>query len=325
MDVIGGMFKKVPKRKGGFIKEICVNCGMTVIDPSGRYEFGDMFDSGVAGAVYEVRDTKTGNVLAGKIYDPHYGKSEVQERRFLREADCLERLAHPNIVGFHDFIDVTKNGEGTMCIMIDYIDGECFFYTLRREKCLDDKKLAEITKQLARSLDHSHGEGILHRDVKSENIVMRKDGENVVLVDFGIAHVMTNDSGMIEGGREEVYVEDNPDVELEYHRGTHQYAAPESVGLKKQDHRTDLYSLGVIMYRGTMGFLPFDGEDSEHLLRRVASEEPLPFEVASKLVRRGRLPPSTLEPVVMKLLSKDPDDRYQSGEELCNGLDKALA
>jgi serine/threonine protein kinase/tetratricopeptide (TPR) repeat protein len=216
--------------------------------------------------------------------DPSFGQ------RFFREAKIVSQLMHPNIVTVHD-AGVHK---GSYYLSMEYIDGHDLKY-LRKKLTLAQK--ISVVKDIARALDYAGSKGFVHRDIKPENIMFRTGDNSAVLTDFGIARAVKTDLAVTQTGTA---------------IGTPHYMSPEQAKGKSVDHRSDLYSLGVVFYQLLTGRVPYDGESAVAIgIKHIT--EPLP-----KLP--GSL--SQLQPLLNGLLAKSPDDRYQRGGEFLQDLDE---
>ena len=292
-----GLFPGMPRRDFGLGRGDVVN---------DRYEIDKMMGEGGMGAVYEVRDRHLGQKMALKVLHAALQTHDKAVRRFQREARAAATMNHPNICRVSDF-GVTP--EGIAYLVMEHLDGVDLFDMLVKERFMRPKRVIPIAAQIAGGLGHAHGHGIIHRDLKPENVFLvagMPPPDYIKVLDFGIAKMAHGDEGPRLTATGEVV-------------GTPEYLSPEQAGGRTVDHRCDLYSLGIILYRMLAGRLPFQDSNKLRLVRRQVSEAPQPF---STLVLPQQVPPQ-LEAVVMRLLEKEPDRRYQTSEEVQRALAEA--
>lgn len=240
--------------------------------------------------VYLAIQESFGREVALKVLSPHLADDEEFSKRFLREARIVSQLNHPNIV---TVFDAGKHGKYNYMSM-EYIPGE----DLRQIK--DDvsrKEALRIVKDVARALDYAGNKGVVHRDIKPENIMIHKTDNRVILMDFGIAHGDDITHGMTQTGKA---------------IGTPHFMSPEQTKGLKVDHRSDIYSLGVVLYQLLAGHLPFDADSAVAVgIKHLTAPIPL---------LPGGL--EIFQPIVNHCLSKQPEHRYQKAAELIAALDK---
>jgi len=260
----------------------------------GRYQILRKLGAGGMANVYLAEDQELGRRVAIKILNDRHANDEQFVERFRREAKNAAALSHPNIVSIYD----RGEAEGTYYIAMEYLDGRSLKELILSRGDPPIAVVVEYTRQILDALRFAHRHGIVHRDIKPHNVLV--DGEGRVKVtDFGIARAGA--SQMTEAGSIV---------------GTAQYLSPEQARGGDVDQRSDLYSLGVLMYELLTGEVPFSGDT--------------PVEIAMKHLSRTPEPPSTIRPdvsreldmVVMRSLAKDPDDRYQNAEEMAADLDR---
>ena len=255
------------------------------------------------GTVYRVEQTVMRKIMGMKILHQDLCRHEHAVRRFEREARAASLLEHPNCVTVSDF-GVTENGSLYLCM--EYLPGKDLFDTLRECRTFSQERVVHVTQQICAGLAEAHHQGVIHRDLKPENVFLIKQRDSrdfVKLLDFGIAKILGAEEGRALTAVGTVF-------------GTPEYLAPEQGVGRPVDHRADLYSVGVIMYRMLVGHLPFRGGDKRALIQRQINEPPMPF----RLLDMRQEVPESLEKVVFKLLAKNADDRYQTAEEVQEAL-----
>lgn len=263
---------------------------------AGRYEITEELGRGGMGVVYKAKDTKLKRTVALKFLPPELTHiSEVKER-FMREAQAAAALDHPNICTVYEFDET----EEKTFISMAYIEGQ----SLRKRiesGLLNLDEAINIAIQTAEGLQEAHKKGVVHRDIKSANIMVDKRGQAKIM-DFGLARVTGGTLVTKEGTT----------------MGTIAYMSPEQARSEKVDHRTDIWSLGVVLYEMISGQLPFKGEHDQAVMYSILNEE---LEPITNL--RSEIPMS-IEQVVGKALEKNPDERYQHTEELLDDLKAIL-
>ena len=260
----------------------------------GRYEITGELGKGSMGVVYRAHDPQIGRDIALKVLRPDRVSSEDFVQRFMKEARAIGRMSHPSIVTVYD----VGEDQGTVYIAMEFLEGVPLnAYT--REKALTMDEIAGIGIQVAESLDYAHTRGIVHRDIKPQNIMVAPGGR-VKLTDFGIAHIEDPEASHQTQAGEIL--------------GTPNYMSPEQVMGRKVDGRSDLYSLGVILYELASGVRPFKGENLAAIFHAITSETPArPQELNPEVS-------AALSDIVMKCLSRDAAERYATGSELADAL-----
>ena len=258
---------------------------------NGRYVVVKKLGEGGKGIVFKCTDKMLGRTVALKMIKTSL--DEETESRFNREAQTTAKLSHPNIVSVYDIGSVDNHP----FLVIEYVDGESLDDIIKEKAPLSPSEIVRISISIAEALEYSHKLGILHRDIKPENIMISKD--NIPkLMDFGLARSV--DSPKLTHAGAIV--------------GTPAFISPESALGRDNDARSDLYSLGCVMYNMATGHPPFVSKDNLKLIYSHINDMPVP-------IRRARKEfPEDLESVIMKLMSKDPFSRYQSASELLSTL-----
>ena len=259
---------------------------------NGRYELHRRIGRGGMAEVYLARDRLLDRLVAIKILFPEFATDPAFVARFRREAQSAANLNHPNIVGVYDW----GKERGTYYIVMEYVDGRSVSEMIRTDGPLDPKRAAALAADVAAGLGYAHGKGVVHRDVKPGNILIAKDGE-VKVADFGIAWAMASN------GEENL-------TQAGSVMGTATYFSPEQAQGKQVDPRSDLYSLGVVLYEMVSGAPPYSGETPVAIAYKHV-QEPLP-----PLRDRVADLPRDFEAVTNKALAKDIGSRYQSAADL---------
>jgi serine/threonine-protein kinase len=269
----------------------------------GRYEIRSQLGAGGMGEVYLAQDTKLDRRVALKILPPALSANQDRMRRFRQEAKAASALNHPNIITIYEIEQI----DSVNFIATELIEGETLRQRLRSEP-MKLGKVLDVAIQAASALSAAHAGGIVHRDIKPENIMVRQDGI-VKVLDFGLAKLTERpqpDSVNTEAPTRAV-VNTEPGVVL----GTAIYMSPEQARGQQVDARTDIFSLGVVLYEMVAGRLPFEGSTSSEVLASMFSEkEPQP------LARYSREAPAELERIVSKALRKEREQRYQTTKDL---------
>lgn len=255
----------------------------------GRYELVELIGSGGMAVVYKAMCHRLNRYVAVKIMRPELAKNEKFRRRFQTESQAIAKLSHPNIVGVYD-VSRTDHVE---YIVMELVDGITLKQYLQDHGPLDAVQAVDFSLQIARALAHAHGKGIVHRDIKPQNILVVNDGV-IKVADFGIANLQS----------------EVPDVENEAIGSVH-YISPEQARGLPVDGRSDIYSLGIVMYEMLSGKLPFDGDDDRTVALKHLSAVPTPLREIAPSV------PEALEKIVMKAMEASLDNRYQTGGRAC--------
>ena len=262
-----------------------------------HYKIIEQIGSGGMGVVYKAEDTKLNRTVALKFFPHEQTRDEITKKRFIHEAQAASALQHTNIYTIHD-IDQTDDGQLFICM--DYYEGETLKKKIEQGPLKIDEAL-DISLHIAQGLTKAHEQKIIHRDIKPANILLTIDGV-AKIVDFGLAKLSGRTKVTVEGAT----------------LGTVSYMSPEQIRGEEVDNRTDIWSLGVMLYEMITGQLPFIGEYDQAVIYSIVNEKPEP----PTGLRTGI--PMELERIINKALSKNPDERYQHADELAADLLKLL-
>ena len=266
-----------------------------------QYKIISPIGKGGMGEVFLAEDTKLHRKVALKILPFEFAEDADRMNRFVREAQSASALNHPNIITIYEI----GESDGTHFIATEFIDGKTL-NDYKKANPLNYKSALEIATQVAAALDEAHHAGIVHRDIKPDNVMIRSNGLAKIL-DFGIAKVSvasadasSEDATAIKGGT-------SPGMII----GTANYMSPEQAKGKEVDARTDIFSFGVLLYEMMAGHLPFAGENALEMISSVLKDEPkpLPSDVPSEITK-----------IIGKCLRKDRDERYQTIKDVGNDL-----
>ncbi len=273
----------------------------------GSYRVLGLLGRGGMGSVYLAEHAVIGRKAAIKVLNPEIAADPEAVSRFFTEARAVNDIRHPNI------IEVTDYGqfESLYCIVMEYLEGETLAARLGRASALDEPTVIRIMKQCTSALGAAHDRGLVHRDIKPENIFLRAHPDYpdfVKLLDFGIAKLLGDGRGV------------GHHTQTGSVLGTPAYMSPEQcLGESALDTRSDIYSLGVVIYQMLTGRPPFSGETLGRLIVCHVSEEAIPPCVLNPGVSRA------MNDVVMRTLQKKPKDRYQNARDLREALERVLA
>src|SRR2546426_7219064 len=265
----------------------------------GHYEVLSLLGRGGMGEVFLAQDTSLGRKVALKLLRSDFTRIEERLRRFQQEARAASALNHPNILTIHEI-----GHDGSLHFMAtEYVEGETLRQHLSGARITVGQTL-DVAVQVASALAAAHQAGIIHRDIKPENIMVRSDG-NVKVLDFGLAK-LTEPKTIDTAAPTLPQVETAPGVVM----GTFSYMSPEQARGLAVDARTDIWSLGVMIYEMAAGRQPFEGETASDVLSLILQKEPLPLAHSWPEV------PAELERIVRKALRKDKEERYQTIKDL---------
>jgi len=280
--------------------------GAQPIRKLGRYEIRDRIGRGAMADVYRAYDPSINRVLAIKVIKPEFRQSRQYVARFLREARAAGALSHPNIVTIYD-VGVEA---GLPYIAMELLDGAPLDQLLGRGERLAPALVITLALQLAQALSYAHEQGVVHRDIKPSNIALGRDGRSVKLLDFGIASL-----SQIDLAAEDAVLRTQVGQVL----GTPRYMSPEQAMGLEADGRSDLFSVGVLLYELLTGQPAFEGANAIALALQITQADPTPI---AKLVPGC---PGGLQHIVGKLLNKRPERRFADGAQLAAALKREQA
>jgi serine/threonine protein kinase len=250
-----------------------------------HYKILAKLGEGGMGVVYKAEDTKLKRIVALKFLPPAMTRDEDAKQRFMHEARAASALQHNNVSTIHE---INETEDGQMYICMDYYAGEALNAKIKRGP-IQIGEAVNIAMQIAQGLDKAHKKSIVHRDIKPGNVVLSEDGV-VKIVDFGLAKL---------AGQSKITKEEST-------LGTTAYMSPEQTEGKEADHRSDIWSLGVILYELITGKRPFTGQYDQAVIYAIRNEDPAPVTG----LRTGV--PMELERIIQKAMNKNPEERYQS-------------
>src|SRR3954468_18548221 len=271
----------------------------------GRYELGELIGYGGMAEVHRGRDQRLGRDVAIKVLRADLARDPSFLNRFRREAQSAAGLNHPSIVAVYDTgQDTAPDGTSQPYIVMEYVEGRTLRDIIKTEGRLPARRAMEIAADVAGALDFSHKNGLIHRDVKPANVMITESGA-VKVMDFGIARAVADNGATVTQTANVI--------------GTAQYLSPEQARGETVDPRSDVYSLGCLLYELVTGVPPFQGDS--------------PVAVAYQHVRENATAPTTrvpglpraLDSIIMKALAKNQLNRYQSAGEMRTDLQRALA
>ncbi len=274
---------------------------------NGRYILQELVGVGSVGRVYKARHVRLDRVYAIKILFGEFAANPKARTRFLREATAASRLLHPNLLSV---LDVGETERGLCYMVMDFVAGEDLHVVLNRDAPLSRARVLDLFRQITRGLAYAHDRGVIHRDLKCENVMITRSSDEEVarVVDFGIA--LTQEA--LEPGQRLT----TAGTVL----GTPAYMAPEQLCGEEIDQRADLFGLGVLLYRMLCGRFPFDGSALEMATANLNDDPPAPA---------ARVPGIKVDPrladLALRLMEKDPADRFDSARAVLDHLDAGVS
>ena len=259
-----------------------------------RYEILEMIGSGGMAVVYKARCHRLNRLVAIKILKDEFAMDEEFRRRFHAEGEAVAMLSHPNIVQVYD----VSSSDSANYIVMELIDGISLKQYMEKKGVLNWKETLHFSVQICKGLEHAHSRGIVHRDIKPHNVMVLKNG-SVKVMDFGIARVMNKSNTLTKEALGSVH-----------------YISPEQAKGGHTDNRSDLYSLGVVMYEMMTGRPPYDGESAVAVaIQHINGGAPLPSTLNPNI-------PKGMEQIIMKAMALDVRDRYVSATEMLQDMEE---
>ena len=261
----------------------------------GKYRINRMLGKGGMGEVYEAYDTDKGRTVALKVLADQYAQDDTFRMRFLRESRAAAVLQEPHVIPIHDWGEIDE----TLYIDMRLVQGQTL-HEMLKTRALEPQRAVDIVRQVAAALDAAHAEGLIHRDVKPQNIIVTAD-DFAYLVDFGIAETRGDTHLTMTG----------------YHIGSFDYMAPERFREQTATAAVDIYSLGCVLYEALTGRKPFPGPSEQVIAGHLSAPPPRASAVNPRV-------PASLDDVIARALAKEPDDRYGSAGALGRAAMRAL-
>jgi serine/threonine protein kinase len=265
----------------------------------GRYEVERLIGSGGMGIVFKAIDTELNRPVAIKVLAPYLAGNGAARQRFAREAKAAAAVVHEHVVPIYN---VESDGESPFLVM-HYVSGESLQSRIDREGALELCEILRIGMQVASGLDAAHAQGLVHRDIKPSNILLERGVERSLITDFGLARA-ADDASLTNTG---------------FHAGTPPYMSPEQARGDSVDWRSDLFSLGSLMYAICTGRPPFRAETAYGVLRKITDTEPRSIRELNPQI------PEWLEDIVKQLMCKDVESRLSSADQVSKLLEECLA
>lgn len=278
----------------------------------GSYLILDRLGAGGMGEVYLAKDSRLDRTVALKVLAPDISADKRRMQRFRQEAKVASSLNQPNILTIYEFGDV----EGLTFLATEFIDGETLRHYLHNKRLKPDE-IVDIAIQILAALEAAHEAHIVHRDIKPENVMIRHRDRLVKVLDFGLAKVTEKRSPAFSGQQLDTEAATEFKTTPGVLMGTINYMSPEQARALTVDERSDIWSVGVMLYEMLTGVMPFSGPTTSHTLVQIIEKEP---PALTKLTKDA---PAELQRIILKAMAKNPDERYQSARDM--GVDlKAL-
>src|SRR5580693_3434104 len=271
----------------------------------GPYEILSAIGAGGMGEVYKARDTRLDRIVAIKVLPTHLADRAELRERFEREAKTIASLNHPHICVLHDI----GQQDGTDYLVMEYLEGETLAQRLLKGP-LPLEQVLQYAIEISDALDKAHRKGVTHRDLKPGNIMLTKSGSK--LLDFGLAKLREDSApstplSQLPTGKDPITAQGTI-------LGTLQYMAPEQLEGKQADARTDIFAFGLVVYEMATGKKAFEGKSQASVISAIMSSDPQPMSSLQPMT------PPALDRVVKRCLAKEPENRWQSANDLANEL-----
>ena len=265
----------------------------------GSYEISSVVGSGGMGVVLKAIDKSLDRIVAIKVLSPHLAASGAARKRFAREAKAAAAVLHPNVIAIHG----VANDSPLPYLVMAYVRGTSLQKRINEHGGLSVPEVLRIGAQVAAGLSAAHAQGLVHRDIKPANILLEEGVERVTITDFGLARAV-DDTSITHSG---------------LIAGTPQYMSPEQARGESVDGRSDVFSLGSVLYAMCTGRPPFRAETGYGILRRITDTEPRPVREINPEI------PEWFEAIIRRLHAKTPEERFQSAVEIAELLEECLA
>jgi eukaryotic-like serine/threonine-protein kinase len=269
-----------------------------------RYELAELLGQGGMAEVFRARDARLGRNVAVKVLRADLARDPSFEKRFEREAQAAAGMQHPNVVAVFDTGTEVEVGTTVPYIVMEYVDGTTLKELLSTGRRLLPQRALEITGGVLSALDYSHQRGVVHRDIKPANVMLTRTGE-VKVMDFGIARAIDDAQATM--------------TQASTVMGTAQYLSPEQGRGEKADARSDIYATGCLLYELLTSRPPFSGDTTESVIYQHVRENPVPPSQIDPEV------PAAIDAIVLKAMSKNPDNRYQTAAEMRADVLRAIS
>ncbi len=266
---------------------------------SDRYRILESIGTGGMSVVYKAYDEKRERVVALKLLKEEYQKNEDFKKRFFHEANAAAKVSHPNIVKLYN---VGTDGDLQYLVM-EYVEGRTLKDVINKEGRLKSERAVRYALKILAALDHAHKNHIIHRDIKPQNILVDAE-DNIKVTDFGIARLVDGSTGTLTDSNAVL--------------GSVHYVSPEQANGDPVDEKSDLYSMGIVLYEMLTGTVPFDGDTAVTIALKQVNELPRSMRAIYRDI------PKSLDEVVMKALEKAPEMRYKSAADMAKDLKRAL-
>ena len=278
----------------------------------GPYEIVASIGAGGMGEVWRAKDTRLEREVAIKVLPPGFAEDEQLRQRFEREAQAISQLNHPNVCTLFDVghEEAGETAEPLHYLVMELLEGESLADRVQRG-ALPLTEVLKVGSQVASALDAAHRQGITHRDLKPANVMLTRSGAK--LLDFGLAKTAAEGHSPVDG-LTHMPTEETPLTQEGTILGTFQYMAPEQLEGLEADARTDIFALGALLYEMATGRRAFEGESKTSLIAAIVSKQPEPISTVTPMS------PPALDHVVRRCLEKDPDDRWQSAQDISSEL-----
>lgn len=263
----------------------------------GRYEVQEIIGVGGMSVVYKAYDNVDDRIVAVKILKDEYSNDADFVRRFKNESKAIAVLSHPNIVKVYD----VSFGEKVQYIVMEYVDGITLKEYIQKQHIITWNDSVFFTTQILRALQHAHDKGIVHRDIKPQNIILLPNG-NIKVTDFGIARFSRTETKTL----------------TENAIGSVHYISPEQAKGEFTDERADIYSVGVVLYEMLAGRVPFDADSAVSVALMQLQKEP------KKLTEINPNIPLGIEQICFHAMQKNPDERYQTATEMLLDIEEVI-